>query len=248
MFTDTHAHLYKEYYEDIESVIKRANENGINKILVAADDLKSCDEVIELGNKYDNVYACLGIFPENYKDSKSKFKKIVESNITNNKFIAIGEIGLDYSNPTDKNKQLALFDYQLSLAEQYKFPVVVHMRDATEDTIETLKKHNVKGVIQCFSGSLETANILTDMGFYFGIGGVMTFTNAKIKNVIKELPLDRIILETDSPFLAPTPLRGQTNEPKNIKIIAEFLADLKGKTLEEIGQITEENVHNLFDI
>lgn len=248
-FTDTHSHIFKEYYDNIDKVISNAKENDVNKIIVAGDTIKSNLEIIDLANKYDNIYICLGIFPENYEESLTEFTKIVENNINNPKFVGFGEIGLDYYyDKSHKKEQINLLEYQLKLAEKYHKPVVIHSRNATEDTINILKKYKVHGVIHCFSGSLETAKIYIKMGFYFGIGGVMTFKNANIGNVIKEIPLNRLLLETDSPYLAPSPFRGTKNEPKNIRVIAEYLAKLKEITLEEVSQHTEENVSDVFDI
>ena len=148
----------------------------------------------------------------------------------------------------NKEKQIKLFEEQLKIAEEYNIPVIIHSREATLDTINILKKYKVTGVIHSFSGSLETAKIYLKMGFSFGINGVITFKNAKIKDVIKELPLSSILLETDSPYLTPTPLRGTTNEPANIKYIAEFVANLKNISTNDLSKITNENIKRIFDI
>ena len=250
MFTDTHAHVFKEYYENIDEVVANAHKNGIDRIIVDADNIKSCYEVLELANEYDEVYCCLGIHPEEVDDSLEELKIIVEDNKDNPKFIAIGEIGLDYYWTKDtKVKQQVLLEEQLKLAEKYNKPVIIHSREATKDTIDILSKYpNVIGDIHCFSGSLETAQIYLKMGYYIGVGGVVTFKNANIKDVIKEIPLDRLLLETDSPFLSPEPVRGKTNEPANVKHVAEFIADLKGVEVEELSKITEENVNRLFKL
>lgn len=250
MFTDSHAHILKEYYESIDDVIKRAKENNVNRIIVDADSIKSCYEVLELSSRYDNIYCCLGIHPENIDEDMYELDKIIEENKDNKKFIAIGEIGLDYYwTKETKEKQHKILRHQLSLAEKYNKPVIIHSREATKDTIDILKEYpNVKGDIHCFSGSFETAEIYLNMGYYIGVGGVLTFKNANIKDVIVKLPLDRLLLETDSPFLAPTPKRGETNEPANIPLIAEFLANLKGISIDEVSKQTEENVNKLFNI
>ena len=250
MFTDTHAHIFNEYYDNIDEVISNAHKNGIDRIIVDADSIKSCYEVLELADKYDEVYCCLGIHPEEVDDDIEELKRIIEDNKDNPKFIAIGEIGLDYYWTKDtKEKQLTLLEEQLKLAEKYNKPVIIHSREATKDTIDALKKYpNVIGDIHCFSGSLETAQIYLKMGFYIGVGGVITFKNANIKDVIKEIPLDRLLLETDSPFLAPVPKRGETNEPANVKYVAEFIAELKEIEIEELSKITESNINTLFKI
>lgn len=249
MLTDTHCHLFNEYFNDLNTNLKEALDNGIYRYISCADNLESCREVHENSYKYDNYYYALGIHPESVDESYDEFEKILYYCLPNSRLVAIGEIGLDYYyTKENKEKQIELFEKQLKLAEKENLPVIVHSREATLDTINSLKKFNVKGVIHCFSGSLETAKQYLDMGFYIGVGGVMTFKNAKIKEVIKEIPLDRILLETDSPYLAPEPFRGKTNEPKYIKTIAEYLSELKNIDISLVSKQTEENVHNLFDI
>ncbi len=250
MFTDSHSHITKEFYDDIDKVIQNAKNNGVHRIIVDADTVESCHEILELSNRYDNVYVCLGIHPENIDEDLNELDKIIEENKDNKKFIAIGEIGLDYYWTKDtKEKQQEILRHQLELADKYNKPVIIHSREATKDTIDILKEFpKVKGDIHCFSGSYETAEIYLKMGYYIGVGGVLTFKNANMKDIIVKLPLDRLLLETDSPFLAPTPKRGETNEPANIPYIAEFLANLKGISVEEVSKQTEENVNKLFNI
>lgn len=247
MFTDTHAHIYSEYYEDFDEVVNNAKDKNVNRIINAATNINNSLEVLEISKKYDTVYCCIGIHPEDIDTGYDNFEQILIDNLNNNKLVAIGEIGLDYYYSKDnKDKQKELFEYQLSLAEKYNLPVVVHSREATLDTIECLKKYNVRGVIHCFSGSIETAKIYIKMGFYIGVGGVLTFKNSKIDDVIKEIPLDRILLETDSPYLTPEPNRGKRNEPAYISDIAMYLAKLFNVELDEISSITENNVNTLY--
>ena len=164
------------------------------------------------------------------------------------KIIGIGEIGLDYHYTKDnKDKQLWLFEEQLKIAEYLNLPVVIHSRDATMDTINTLKKYDVNGIIHCFSGSLEIANIYIKMGFLLGIGGVVTFKNSKLKDVVKEISVDSIVLETDSPYLAPVPYRGKINSSKYLEFIAKFIAEIKNISVEELAEITSENALSIFD-
>lgn len=248
-FTDTHAHIFNEYYNNFNKVIEDAKNNSVYKIINAATNFNNIEEVLETSKKYPNIYACIGLHPEDLVKDYTKLEKYIVDNLNNKKLVAIGEIGLDYYyTKENKNEQIELFEYQLSLAEKYGLPVVVHSREATLDTINSLKKFKVEGVIHCFSGSLETANILINMGFYIGVGGVMTFKNSKIDTIIKEIPLDRIILETDSPYLTPEPFRKYSNEPKYIKTIAEYLASLKNISLEEVSRVTEKNVRDLYNI
>ena len=249
MLTDTHCHLTKEFFNDIKTVIKDAKDNGVTRFISSADSVASCYEMLDLANTYPEVYITLGIHPENCFDNLEELKTLVENNLNNDKFIAIGEIGLDYYyGKENKEKQLEVFEYQLKLAEEHNLPVVIHSRDATLDTINILSKYNLRGVIHCFSGSLETANQYIKMGFVIGVGGVMTFKNSKISEIIKEIPIDKLILETDSPFLAPDPFRGKTNEPKYIKNIVEYLADLKHIDISEIEEKTNKNIKDIFDI
>jgi len=250
MFTDSHAHITKEFYDDIDSIIQNAKDNKVNRIIIDADSIESCYEVIDISSKYENVYCCLGVHPENINEDLNELDKIIEDNKDNPKFIAIGEIGLDYYWTKDnKDIQQKILRHQMELAKKYNKPVIIHSREATKDTIDILKEYpEVCGDIHCFSGSLETAQIYIKMGYYIGVGGVMTFKNANIKDVIVKLPIDRLLLETDSPFLAPTPKRGETNEPANIPLIADFLANLKGISIDEVSKITESNVNKLFKI
>ncbi|MDE5630306.1 MAG: TatD family hydrolase, partial [Bacilli bacterium] len=164
------------------------------------------------------------------------------------KFIAIGEIGLDYHYDKEhKDEQIELFKKQLRLAEELNLPVVVHNRESTKDMVDTLKEFDLKGIVHCFSGSIETAEDLIKMGYHIGVGGVMTFKNSKVDEVIKNIPIENLTLETDAPYLTPEPFRGKQNKSKYIKDIAEYLADIKNITLEEVMKKTEENVQDIFD-
>lgn len=249
MFTDTHCHIYKEYYENIDEILKRALESNINRVINNGCNRESNKEVLALANTYNNMYVALGIHPESIDTYQKEDLTFIEENLSNPKVIAIGEIGLDY-HYTKENKtlQIKLLENQLKIAETHNLPVIIHSREATEDTINTLKKYHVKGVIHSFSGSLETAKIYIKMGYLLGINGVITFKNSKLKEVIKELPLEHLVLETDSPYLTPEPFRGKPNEPARIKEIATFISELKGISLEELARITNENIMRIFDI
>lgn len=249
MFTDTHCHIFKEYYEDIDKVLKNAKNVSINRVINNGCDHKSNIEVIDLVDKYPNMYGAIGIHPESVDTYSIEELTFIEDNLNKSKIIAIGEIGLDYHyTKENKEKQIELFEYQLNLAEKYHMPVIIHSREATEVTINILKKHKVTGVIHSFSGSLETAKIYIKMGFLLGINGVITFKNSKLKDVIKEIELKNIILETDSPYLTPEPFRGTKNEPARVNNIAEFICDLKGVTKESLANITNDNIKRVFDI
>lgn len=248
MFTDTHCHILKEYYVDIPSVIASSKAKGITKIISNGSNYESNKETLELANLYEDIYAAIGFHPEDIGSFEDSMLNQIVDNI--NKIVAIGEIGLDYHyEPCDRESQKSLFEKQLALAEKYGKPVIVHSRDATEDTINILKKYpTVKGSLHCFSGSVETAKIYIKMGYKLGLGGVLTFKNAKIKEILKNIPPENILLETDSPYLAPEPVRGTKNEPANIAYIAKFVAKEYGITLKELSEITEKNVHDVFDI
>ena len=250
MYIDTHCHLEKKYYDDIDTVIKENRATGIDKIIVSGCGVDEIKEVLEYAQIYEDVYLTLGFHPEyveKIEDSDIEWLREIVKN--NKKVIGIGEIGLDYYySKENKDKQIILFKKLLSLASELSLPVVIHSRDATKDTIDILKEYKLKGIIHCFSGSLETANEYTKMGYYLGIGGVVTFKNSNLRDELKNLSLNNIVLETDSPYLAPTPLRGTLNSSKNIPLIATEVANIFGVTAEEVGKITTDNVSTIFDI
>lgn len=250
MFIDSHCHISKDDYEDIDKVIKSAKEENVKYLIVSGYDIKNNKEVIEYAKKYDNIYLTLGFHPSEANIiTDNDINNLKEQIKNNNKVIGIGEIGLDYHWEKDnKEKQKELFKKQIELAKELNLPIVVHSRDAFQDTYDILKEENHRGVIHCFSGNIENAKMYSSLGYYFGIGGVLTFKNTNLRETVKEIPLSRILLETDSPYLAPTPHRGEQNEPKYIPIIASELANIFGKTKEEIGQITSKNVSSIFNI
>ena len=249
MFTDSHCHLYKEYYDDIDSILKLAKKNFVDRYINNGCDKNTNIEVLNLINKHENMYGTLGIHPEYVNKYNSLDIKFIEKNLNTKKIVAIGEIGLDYYYTKDnKIEQLKLFETQLKIAEDNDMPVVVHSREATLDTINTLKKYNVNGLIHSFSGSLETAKEYIKLGFLIGVNGIVTFKNAKIKDVIKEIPLENLVLETDSPYLTPSPYRGKQNNPSHILDIAKFVAELKNITLEQLSEVTNKNLKKIFKI
>ena len=247
---DTHAHISKEYYDDIDAVIKRAKDIGVDKIIISGCDSQSIKESTDLIKKYDCLYATIGYHPEEaLKVTNQDIEYLKENIIKNKKIVGIGEIGLDfYYGKDNKEEQIKLFERQLALAEELKMPVVIHTREAFKDTYDSLKKYKVRGVIHCFSGSLEVANMYINLGFLLGIGGVITFKNSKLKDVIYNIDLKNIVLETDAPYLAPVPFRGRQNESSYIINTAEFISKLKNIELEELDKITTDNTYNLFDL
>lgn len=248
MFIDTHCHLSREDYDDIDKVIEEDKEAGVARIVVSGFSRESIEEAMNLKDTYDIVYVTIGYHPECADSVTLKDIDYLKSLLGEKKIIGIGEIGLDYHYTKDnKDKQLWLFEEQLKIAEYLNLPVVIHSRDATMDTINTLKKYDVNGIIHCFSGSLEIANIYIKIGFLLGIGGVVTFKNSKLKDVVKEISVDSIVLETDSPYLAPVPYRGKINSSKYLEFIAKFIAEIKNISVEELAEITSENALSIFD-
>ena len=246
-FVDTHCHVFKSDYENIDEVLENASNNHIKYVIDNGSNNQTNKEVLELIKKYPNMYGAIGIHPEDVDGVMPDDIKFIEDNLSNEKIVAIGEIGLDYYyTKENKEEQIKLFESQLSLAEKHNMPVIVHSRDATEDTINSLKKFKCKGVIHSFSGSLETAKIYIKMGYLLGVNGVITFKNAKIKDVIKEVGLKNIVLETDSPYLTPVPFRGTQNNPGHVLEIAQFVADLYNISLEELAEQTNKNITNMY--
>ena len=237
---DTHCHITSEYYDNIDEVINKMKDNIIIVSGTNKDDIK---EVINLCN-YKNVYGTIGIYPTEELDLK-----IIEENINNKKIVGIGEIGLDYHLDHNKNEQINKFIKQLDLARKYNKTVVIHTRDAIQDTYDILKNYkDLKKVIHCYSGSLEMAKEFIKINCRLGIGGVLTFKNSKLKDVIKEIDLKYLLLETDSPYLTPEPYRGTKNEPYNIIYVAKKIAEIKDISLEEVLDITTKNAKEQFDL
>lgn len=248
MFVDTHCHIFKSDYDNIDEVLNNASNNNVKYYINNGSDREYNKEVLELVKEYDNMYGALGIHPETVDDYSLDDIEFIKNNLSNEKIVAIGEIGLDYHyTKENKDEQIKLLEMQLSLAEEYNLPVIIHSRDATEDTINTLKKFNCRGTIHSFSGSLETAKIYIKMGYLLGVNGVITFKNCNIKDVIKEVGLDNIVLETDSPYLTPVPCRGMQNNPSHILDIAKFVSELYNVSLEELSYRTNENIKRMYE-
>ena len=249
MFIDTHCHLYDEYYSDMDMVIQNAVKNNVKRVIVNGCDMKSNKEVLELIKKYDIVYGALGFHPTELDGISDEELKWLDDNLDNSKIVAVGEIGLDYHyDETDREKQQYFFRKQLKIAKKHNLPVIVHSRDSIQDTYNILKDSSVKGVLHCYSGSLEMGREFIKIGYFLGVGGIITFKNAKnIINVINNIGLEYILLETDSPYLAPEPYRGRTNEPAYIPIIASKIAALKGVSISEVERITTGTARGIFD-
>lgn len=248
MFIDTHCHIFKEYYDNITEVI---NEMKDNIMIVSGYNSSSNKEVIELVNKYPNVYGAIGLHPEEVNNiSQNDFDFIIE-NINNPKIVGIGEIGLDYHYVSDnKELQKDIFVKQMDIAKKYNKTVVIHSRDAILDTVNIIKEYqDLKIVMHCYSSSLEVARDLIKMNVKLGIGGVVTFKNGvKLKEVVQNVPIENLLLETDSPYMSPEPLRGKQNKPYNCYLIAKKIAELKGISLESVLKITTSNAISQFDL
>lgn len=246
MLIDTHCHLEKKEYDDLDSIIK--NMDGYMIASGYNDDTNL--EVLELVKKYDNVYGVIGLHPEEVDNVTDESFKIIEDNISNPKIVGIGEIGLDYYYVKDnKEKQIKLFKKQIELAEKYNKPIVVHSRDAAMDTYNILKDVNVKCDIHCFSYSYEMACEFVKLGFKLGIGGVLTFKNSKnLKEIVNKLDIENFLLETDSPYLSPEPLRGKKNNPSNCLYVAKKIAEIKDKSLEDVIKELNVNAIEQFDL
>ena len=250
MFIDTHCHLTSCDYDNIEEVVLENRKNKVDKIIISACSKDTFMESLKLSRIYDDVYVCLGFHPSEVDDiTEDDFfllKNLIESG---EKVVAVGEIGLDYHyGRENQEEQKKWFRKQLQLAKNLSLPVVIHSRDATEDTINILKEINVGGVIHCFSGSFEIASEYISMGYKLGIGGVITFKNSKLFDVVKRIGVENIVLETDSPYLTPEPFRGKKNSSKYIPLIAQKIADICLLEVEDVAKITTDSASVLFDL
>ena len=253
MIFETHAHYDdKDFDEDRQELLKSLPNNGIEYVVNVGASMASSRTSIDLAAKYDFIYAAIGIHPSEIGELSEKDMDWLKNvALQNKKVVAIGEIGLDYYwDEPKRDIQKIWFERQLELARQVKLPVIIHSREAAKDTLDIMKAHKAEelgGVVHCYSYSKETAKEYIDMGFYFGIGGVVTFKNAKrLKEVVEYIPMDRILLETDSPYLTPEPNRGKRNSSLNIPYIARAIAQLKGVEYDELIRITCENAKSMY--
>ena len=250
MYIDTHCHLSIEDYDDIDQVIDDNRKSGIDKIIVSGCTKDSILESLEYSKKYDDVYLTIGFHPSEVNDINTDDINVLSQQLKEDKVVGVGEIGLDYHyGKEDIDQQKDLFRKQMKIAEDINMPVVIHSRDATADTIEILKKFpKVRGVIHCFSGSVETAHEYIKMGYVLGIGGVVTFKNSNLYKVIENIGINNIIFETDSPYLTPEPYRGKKNSSKYIPIISKKISDIIGIDEKIVAKKVYENTINLFDL
>jgi TatD DNase family protein len=253
---DSHAHIQgKEYAGEVEAVIARAREAGIDKIIAVggAGEMSSNHEAVALADSYENVYATVGMHPHDAKDVGPEELKSLRDLTVDPKVVAVGETGLDYYySHSPHGVQRRVFAEFIHLARQTGLPLVVHEREAAKDAAQLLRSEGIgdlRGVIHCFNGNYEAACAYLDLGFYLSFTGIITFKNAEpLRDVVRQVPLEKLFIETDSPYLTPVPYRGKRNEPAYVRLVAEALAMIKGVSLEEVAQITSGNVRDLFNI
>lgn len=252
MLIDTHTHIDCIEGISIEEVLKNAAQNDVQKLLVPCAYPKDIDKIYELAQKYDNVYGMLGVHPSEVKDWDDSILDKIREYSKSEKIIAIGEIGLDYYwDKSFNDLQKKVFIKQVKLANELNLPISIHDREAHKDTFDILKEYNKtsKVVMHCFSGSVEFARECLKEGWYVALGGVVTFKKAiKTKEVAIDVPLDRLLLETDAPYLTPVPYRGSENQPAYVRYVAEEIAKLRGISYEEVAEATSKNAKDVFSI
>lgn len=254
MIFETHAHYDDERFdEDRDQLLRSMREQGIHPIINVGASIESTKTTMELAEKYEFVYAAIGVHPSDIDGLNEETFQWLREQAASSKTVAIGEIGLDYywdKEPKVQEKQRIWFKRQMALAKEVKLPVIIHSRDAAEDTMKIMREvhaEEVPGVVHCYSYSKEMALEFIKMGYYIGVGGVVTFKNAKkLKETVEAIPLERILLETDCPYMAPEPYRGKRNDSSYIPYIVEKIAEIKGITTEEVERVTEQNARTLF--
>ncbi len=251
MFIDSHAHIQiDQFNSDRDAVLQRSLDAGVSHILIIGFDLETSQEAVKLAEKYDNLYATVGMHPHSATDLTSAILSTFRDQLVHPKVIALGEIGLDYyRNLSPHNIQKDAFEKQLDLAEEMEMPIIIHNRDAYTDILPILEKRRTKisGVLHCFTGDVELMHRSIEIGFHIGIGGIVTYPNAKdVQDVALEVPMERLLIETDCPWLTPQFRRGKRNEPSYVLSVAEKIAELRNITTEEIGSITTNNFNTLF--
>ncbi len=249
---DTHTHLYLEHFsEDITSVVNRALDAGVERCYLPSINSKYNSNMLELEKKFPGFfYSMIGLHPCYVNDDYDSELEFVKNKIIEHDYKAVGEIGIDlFHEKKFLNQQIFVFEEQIKLALENDLPIVIHSRESFNEIYEILKKfksQKLRGIFHCFTGDLEQAKKIIDLNFYIGIGGVITFKNGKISDFLNSIPIEKLVLETDSPYLAPSPYRGKRNESSYLKIIAEKIADLYGLNLDEVSKITKNNSLNIF--
>lgn len=248
---DTHAHYNdKAFNEDRTKLLDSYTESGILGVINCGTDIEESKNSIALSKEYDFMYCAVGFHPEEIHKANENYLNEIKELSKHKKCVAIGEIGLDYYWVKDnKEEQKRIFTEQVILANELNLPVIIHSRDAHNDTLEILKKYKPKGVLHCFSGSVEVMKEVLKLGMYIGLGGAVTFKNARVPlEVAKELPLERLLLETDCPYMSPVPMRGKRNQSTYISFVAEKIAEVKNLTKEEVLATANNNAFKLFNI
>lgn len=252
MLFDTHCHINTDKFkDDLEKTINSATKNGVKKMLVVGFDHKTNEDAILLAEKYDFIYATVGFHPSDAKKISDKDFTILEKQLQHPKVVAVGECGMDmYWDKTFVGEQINVFQRQIELSLKYSKPLIIHMRDASEVTYNVLSEYNgLSGVMHCYTGSVEMAKMFIKLGLYISIGGIVTFKNARVsKEVAEFLNLDKMLIETDSPYLAPHPHRGKRNEPSYVKLVAEEVSRIKGIPYIDVAKTTYINALKLFNI
>ncbi len=255
MIFDTHCHLNsEELYQRLEEVLENAKKVGVDKFLVVGWNKESSFKAVEIAHRYEGIYAAIGFHPTDINDVSEEDYNETMALVNDPKVVAIGEIGLDYhwvKDPIQREKQKEWFIKQINFANEHKKPISIHNREAFEDCLKILKEHRpmYSGVMHCYSGSVELLKDVLDLGLYIGLDGPLTFTNAKTpKEVCEEVPLNRLLVETDSPYLSPHPLRGTVNEPKNIALVIDEITRIKGLSKKHILDVIYQNSCELFKV
>jgi TatD DNase family protein len=252
MLIDTHTHIYLNDFKDsIEKVIKRANAVGVEQFYLPAIDSETFAQVIDLEKRFPmQCFAMAGLHPCSVKENYKEELTFVEKNLQQRKFVAIGEIGLDfYWDRTFEKQQYLAFEQQMQWALDYNIPISIHTRNAMGETIEAVKpfaKKGLRGIFHCFGGSIESANEIIKMGFYLGIGGVVTYKKAGLAETLAHIGLEYLVLETDAPYLTPLPFRGKQNEPSYLQYVVEKIAEIKNYSIQEVEEITSKNARKVF--
>jgi len=251
MIIDSHCHLdYEPLINDINKVLLNAKNNNISHLLTIGTGLDSSKKVFDIVEKYENIYGSIGIHPNSTTNHLADLDELLSIKKKSKKIIAFGETGLDYFyKRSEKKDQLYSFEKHIELANSEKVPVIIHTRDADEDTLSIIKKYHLKSkfLIHCFTGGLEFAKKLLELGCLISFSGIITFKKSSdLRNVVKYVPIEKMLIETDSPYLSPDPFRGKSNEPANVKIVAETVASIKQITFEEVASATTKNFKNFF--
>ncbi len=251
MLIDSHSHLYMgSWSTNLDVVLARAIENGVGKVICPGIDIDSSWQSLTIAKNHPNVYVAAGIHPHNANNAPADYINQLQDILIQSKIVALGEIGLDnYRNISDVDTQCKVFKKQLQLAKELNLPVIIHNRNADADIIQFIRQASpIHGVAHCFTGDLVTAKILLDMGFYISFAGNLTYKNSALPEVAKEIPLDRLLIETDAPFLSPLPYRGKENEPSRLKYTADKLAQCHDVSHETIELATQNNAEKLFNL